>query len=112
MTNTGGGDDGLHAPLAGWWWWCWNANSGDTGGIVRSFLTRRKPRTESSQSEIDLLSVVYGLPPLAKALLMRTVKQTLTDIPVAGGAFSHMIRTGRTSGKFRLSAHAAAVCCV
>ena len=35
VTNTGGGDDGLHAPLAGWWWWCWNANSGDTGGIVR-----------------------------------------------------------------------------
>ena len=35
ITNTGGGPDGLHAPLAGWFWWSWNPNSGDTGGLVR-----------------------------------------------------------------------------
>ena len=33
--NQGGGNDGLHAPINNWFYWCWNANSGDTGGIVR-----------------------------------------------------------------------------
>ena len=32
--NLGGGNDGKHAVLAGWFWWSWNANSGDTGGLV------------------------------------------------------------------------------
>jgi len=46
VSNTAGGNDGQHAPLAGWFWWCWNANSGDTGGLVRglrqlSRLTQR-----------------------------------------------------------------------
>jgi hypothetical protein len=35
VTNTGGGADGQHVAMAGWFWWCWNANSGDTGGLVR-----------------------------------------------------------------------------
>ena len=34
--NQGGGNDGLHAPINNWFYWSWNANSGDTGGIVRS----------------------------------------------------------------------------
>ena len=33
--NQGGGNDGMHAPINNWFYWCWNANSGDTGGIVR-----------------------------------------------------------------------------
>jgi hypothetical protein len=27
-------DDGTHAAIPNMIWWCWNANSGDTGGIV------------------------------------------------------------------------------
>ena len=34
ISNTGGGADGNHVAMAGWFWWCWNANSGDTGGLV------------------------------------------------------------------------------
>jgi len=34
--NQGGGNDGLHAPINNWFYWCWNANSGDTGGMVRA----------------------------------------------------------------------------
>ena len=37
--NQGGGNDGLHAPINNWFYWCWNANSGDTGGIVRACLS-------------------------------------------------------------------------
>ncbi len=36
--NQGGGNDGLHAPINNWFYWCWNANSGDTGGMVRACL--------------------------------------------------------------------------
>ena len=32
--NSGGGMDGNHVVMAGWFWWCWNADSGDTGGMV------------------------------------------------------------------------------
>ena len=35
VSNMNGGADGQHVALAGWFWWCWNANSGDTGGLVR-----------------------------------------------------------------------------
>jgi hypothetical protein len=34
MSNTGDGNDGLHNPVPHVAFWCWNANSGDTGGIV------------------------------------------------------------------------------
>ena len=37
VTASGGGADGMHAPMAGWFWWSWNANSGDTGGLVTSY---------------------------------------------------------------------------
>ncbi len=37
INNVGNGADGLHNPITSWFWWCWNANSGDTGGIVRRF---------------------------------------------------------------------------
>ena len=30
----GGGNDGLHEAIEHWMWWDWNANSGDTGGVV------------------------------------------------------------------------------
>lgn len=29
-----GADDGKHGRITSWFWWCYNANSGDTGGIV------------------------------------------------------------------------------
>ena len=28
------GNDGEHEPIYSWMWWAYNANSGDTGGIV------------------------------------------------------------------------------
>ena len=34
MQNTGAAADGKHAAITSWFWWAWNANSGDTGGIV------------------------------------------------------------------------------
>ena len=43
VSNTAGGNDGQHAPLAGWFWWCWNANSGDTGGLVRKVFQLSGP---------------------------------------------------------------------
>lgn len=34
LNNTGGAEDGLHQAVTNWFYWDWNANSGDTGGIV------------------------------------------------------------------------------
>ena len=84
VTNTGGGNDGLHAPLAGWWWWCWNANSGDTGGIVRCALTVRTPAGLQSVRHTNL-SPVDGLCSPATLTGLRTVTQNLTTSHVAGG---------------------------
>ena len=30
----GEANDGTHQPITSWFYWSWNANSGDTGGIV------------------------------------------------------------------------------
>lgn len=35
LLNTGEGDDGKHFAIQNWFYWSWNANSGDTGGIVQ-----------------------------------------------------------------------------
>ena len=35
----GRGDDGRHERIGSWFYWCWNANSGDTGGLVRDDWT-------------------------------------------------------------------------
>lgn len=32
----GSGNDGLHNAITSVFWWAWNANSGDTGGIVEA----------------------------------------------------------------------------
>ena len=37
--NTGDAADSLHHSMDSWFWWCWNANSGDTGGIVSPGVT-------------------------------------------------------------------------
>ena len=34
MNNRGDARDGKHEAIDGWMWWAWNANSGDTGGLV------------------------------------------------------------------------------
>ena len=34
MNNNGDAKDGKHEAIDGWMWWAWNANSGDTGGLV------------------------------------------------------------------------------
>jgi hypothetical protein len=34
FTLTDGGNDGKHTAVNSWFYWSWNANSGDTGGIV------------------------------------------------------------------------------
>lgn len=34
LLNEGEGNDNKHAPIRNWFWWSWNANSGDTGGLV------------------------------------------------------------------------------
>lgn len=34
LNDTGEGDDKKHVPIRNWFWWSWNANSGDTGGLV------------------------------------------------------------------------------
>lgn len=36
MNNTGGAAAYPHLRTNVWFWWCWNANSGDTGGVVTS----------------------------------------------------------------------------
>ena len=36
LAMKGDGDDGRHAPVAGWLWWAVNPNSVDTGGLVRA----------------------------------------------------------------------------
>ena len=33
------GNDGRHARISSWFYWCWNANSGDTGGLVQDDWT-------------------------------------------------------------------------
>jgi hypothetical protein len=40
MTNTGDATAYPHQPVRVWFWWCWNANSGDTGGIVTGDKTK------------------------------------------------------------------------
>lgn len=37
INNVGDARDGKHEAIDGWMWWSWNANSGDTGGIVSRF---------------------------------------------------------------------------
>jgi aryl-phospho-beta-D-glucosidase BglC (GH1 family) len=34
FNNSGAAADGKHRAIPNWFYWCWNANSGDTGGIV------------------------------------------------------------------------------
>ncbi len=34
LNNTGSAVDGKHKKIGSWFYWAWNANSGDTGGIV------------------------------------------------------------------------------
>lgn len=34
LNAQGAGNTGGHTPVANWYYWCWNANSGDTGGLV------------------------------------------------------------------------------
>ena len=34
LNNQGSADDGKHNPIDNWFYWSWNANSGDTGGLV------------------------------------------------------------------------------
>jgi aryl-phospho-beta-D-glucosidase BglC (GH1 family) len=34
FNNQGALNDGKHMPITDWFYWSWNANSGDTGGIV------------------------------------------------------------------------------
>lgn len=34
LNNTGAAADGKHQAIRNWFFWAWNANSGDTGGIV------------------------------------------------------------------------------
>ncbi|MBA2727273.1 MAG: cellulase family glycosylhydrolase [Parachlamydiaceae bacterium] len=34
LNNSGAGADGKHRAIKNWFYWSWNANSGDTGGIV------------------------------------------------------------------------------
>ena len=34
LNNSGGAADGKHQAIDSWFYWSWNANSGDTGGIV------------------------------------------------------------------------------
>jgi len=36
MMNVGEAHDKVHHKVRNWFWWSWNANSGDTGGIVGS----------------------------------------------------------------------------
>ncbi len=39
LTCDSRGDDGRHERIGSWFYWCWNANSGDTGGLVRDDWT-------------------------------------------------------------------------
>ncbi|KAL0031693.1 hypothetical protein WJX79_001570 [Trebouxia sp. C0005] len=39
LNNQGAGNDGQHNAISSWFWWAWNANSGDTGGIVEADWT-------------------------------------------------------------------------
>lgn len=34
LNAAGAGNTGGHAPVRNWFYWCYNANSGDTGGLV------------------------------------------------------------------------------
>jgi hypothetical protein len=34
MNNVGAAADGQHSAISSWFYWCYNANSGDTGGLV------------------------------------------------------------------------------
>jgi hypothetical protein len=36
MLSPAPNSDSLHNPINSWFWWCWNANSFDTGGLVRN----------------------------------------------------------------------------
>lgn len=54
MHNVGNGADGLHNPITSWFWWCWNANSGDTGGIVSSFYYQMQMLLPSLVSNAQL----------------------------------------------------------
>lgn len=42
INNAAGGMDGSHAKINNWFYWSWNANSGDTGGLVSYILRPQK----------------------------------------------------------------------
>jgi hypothetical protein len=53
LNNVGDAKDGKHESIDGWIWWSWNANSGDTGGLVSP-----KPGGMGSYGEYEILECV------------------------------------------------------
>ena len=50
-----------HARVQAWFWWCWNANSGDTGGLVVS--NRTSPWYVLQFHKLYYLQITLGLKP-------------------------------------------------
>ena len=76
VTNTGGGADGQHVAMAGWFWWSWNANSGDTGGLVRTHCGFGPVLCEVIGEPIKRLAQFIGEP--IKLTGKRTLGKALT----------------------------------
>lgn len=56
MSLTGDGDDGLHNAVPHQAFWCWNANSGDTGGLVAdNWITVGSQNSLSDKSDNEFI---------------------------------------------------------
>eukprot|EP00889_Picochlorum_renovo_P003735 jgi/Picre1/30765/NNA_006126.t1 len=67
LNNLGSADDGRHNPIDNWFYWSWNANSGDTGGLVDDSWV------STQWNKIDYLTTI-GLEPWS----IVTAQSTLT----------------------------------
>jgi hypothetical protein len=83
VTNTGDAVDGLHGPITSIIWWSWNANSGDTGGIVGDdWVTVNFQKVRLMQDLVNL-TPFYGQTP-ASAPLPSFGLQSVGATPATG----------------------------
>ena len=72
LTVTGPGDDGLHNSIDSVFWWSWNANSGDTHGLVMDDWTALNFQKVQLLQHLQGLSPFYApTPPLPTSDLNR-----------------------------------------
>lgn len=70
INNIGPANDGLHTDVTSFFYWCWNANSGDTGGLVDdTWLSVEWPKIDFLTLTPNSVSATNSLAPGGWGLL-------------------------------------------